>query len=656
MIVKRIPNPKSSSSKASRVGSLLDYIAADGHQEAEKAEYIATCGGFISDSFQGCRAEMIALAEEATRSKDPVDHWLLSWKEGEQPTQMQCREAVEVLKKHLGMNANHLAVYALHRNTDNYHLHIVLNRVHPETLRVSDKGWCIDRAHKALAEIVQVQGWEAEQNARYGGDSAQLNARPQLEHRAEPGTRARDYENATGEKSAERISIEQAAPILGDARSWSEAHERLRQVGMRYEQKGSGALLWVGKIAIKASACGREFSRKRMEERLGALEADGRPFKSNHAMNEVRPLDQNTTRKLAEYRTALRQYRAEKEAAQTAQRAAHRAEHTKQCQEFRAERAGLNKGAQWSGAALNVARSLLAADHAKRRAALSERQKRQRNELRQRFGNRLTYEEFLKARGDEQLAENWRYRQSATQTASICGDGEALLQRCDIRDFIAEVQYSGKEGIAAIHYHAKYTPDRISFTDRGRRIDIWQQQDEAAILAALQLGAQKWGVVTVTGPDEFKHLCASLAAQHGIQIDNPELNVQPQRTQRTDGQATNAPPKPASAYLLHKADILNRVAVRNASQLDWMIAVRMRVTGYDQHAVAQAIEAQAPQGRAAENRNWKNYACRTASAAFGPRGDRECLHCKLRASTWARVEGREPVLRITRTRDRGHGR
>lgn len=205
-----------------------------------------------------------------------------------------------------------------------------------------------------------------------------------------PSKRARDYENTTGEKCAERIAIEQAAPILKDARSWSEVHERLGQLGMRYEQKGSDALLWVGEIAIKASACGREFSRKRMEERLGTLKADARPLKSTATTNEAEPLDQNATPKLAEYRATLRQYRAEKEVVQTTQRVAHRTERIRQLQELRAERAELNKDAKWSGAALNVARSLLAADHAKRRAALSEQQKRQRSELRQRFGRRLT--------------------------------------------------------------------------------------------------------------------------------------------------------------------------------------------------------------------------------------------------------------------------
>jgi hypothetical protein len=95
------------------------------------------------------------------------------------------------------------------------------------------------------------------------------------------------------------------------------------------------------------------------------------------------------------------------------------------------------------------------------------------------------------------------------------------------------------------------------------------------------------------------------------------------------------------AYQLHRADILNRIEVRNASQLDWMIAVRMRVTGHDQQAIAQALKENASQGREAENRNWTNYAKRTADAAFGPRGNRECARSEQRAEAWARVEGRD---------------
>ena len=46
MIVKYIANPKAQSSKAARIGSLLDYIEADGRTDAQKAEYIGASGDF----------------------------------------------------------------------------------------------------------------------------------------------------------------------------------------------------------------------------------------------------------------------------------------------------------------------------------------------------------------------------------------------------------------------------------------------------------------------------------------------------------------------------------------------------------------------------------------------------------------------------------
>jgi hypothetical protein len=358
MIVKYIANPKAQSSKASRIGSLLDYIEADGRADAQKAEYIGADGNFYSDSQQGQRAEMVALAMEATRSKDPVDHWLLSWKEGEQPTQAQCNEAVEILKRHLGMNESHLAVFALHRNTENYHLHVVLNRVNPVTMRVEDKGWCIDKAHKAIAEIVHTQGCEAEKNARYVADRSGQVTRSSRTRELQPGSKARDHENATGEKSCERIAQEKAAPILLNAKSWAQVHEGLAQVDMRYERKGSGAILWMGDQPLKASCIGREFSRSRMEELFGEFQADTRANSTSRQQREAEPLRQDMPANWVEYRMALEESRKQKDTAQVQQRMDHRAAREMQSAEFRKERSALYQGGKWSGDALNVARSL----------------------------------------------------------------------------------------------------------------------------------------------------------------------------------------------------------------------------------------------------------------------------------------------------------
>jgi len=381
-----------------------------------------------------------------------------------------------------------------------------------------------------------------------------------------------------------------------------------------------------------------------MEERLGEFQPDSRSNSMPPQPRTAEPLRPDMPANWAEYRKTLGANRKQKDAAQVQQRLDHRAAREMQSAVFRKERSALYQGGKWSGDALNVARSLLAADHAKRRAEMMERQKRERDSLRVRFGRRKTFEQFLVEQGEAQLAEQWRYRDTETPDAAILGDGDEIPRKRDIRDFTAQVRQSPHTLANEIHYSSCADPSRVSFTDRGKRIDVWQAQDEAAVLAALQLGAQKWGTLTITGPDEFKQLCAQLAERHGFKISNPELQ---QEIVRAPSEGQPVPVMPSGmpslniAYQLHKADILNRIEVRNASQLDWMIAVRMRVTGHDQQAVTQALKESASQGREAENRNWTNYAARTAEAVFGPRGDRECARSAQRAEAWTRVEGRD---------------
>lgn len=114
----------------------------------------------------------------------------------------------------------------------------------------------------------------------------------------------------------------------------------------------------------------------------------------------------------------------------------------------------------------------------------------------------------------------WRAGLGAPAPALVLrGEGEERAQAQDIRGFGAEaegrhVHYRRKEGEALA--------EEIAFTDKGRQIDI-HAEDEAATLAALQLGAQKWGVVHVEGDEAYKALCVRLSARHGVKIGNAEL-------------------------------------------------------------------------------------------------------------------------------------
>ena len=86
MIVKKVKNPKKSSSKAARVGNLAEYIRDAERKDSTEKTIYTDARGFLAETPEGQAAEMLALAQEAVKSKDPINHYVLSWQEGEQPT------------------------------------------------------------------------------------------------------------------------------------------------------------------------------------------------------------------------------------------------------------------------------------------------------------------------------------------------------------------------------------------------------------------------------------------------------------------------------------------------------------------------------------------------------------------------------------------
>ena len=75
-----------------------------------------------------------------------------------------------------------------------------------------------------------------------------------------------------------------------------------------------------------------------------------------------------------------------------------------------------------------------------------------------------------------------------------------------------------------------------------------------------------------------------------------------------------------------------------------MIAVRLRITGHSQEDIAGALRQCAPAIRETpENRNWDDYAQRTARYAFSYAGDRQTATLEKYREHWIRLEGREPA-------------
>jgi len=108
--------------------------------------------------------------------------------------------------------------------------------------------------------------------------------------------------------------------------------------------------------------------------------------------------------------------------------------------------------------------------------------------------------------------------------AQLSGQASALssLQPApaDIRNFTAVVDSAR----GAIEY--RNVTGHLSFTDVGSKINIARQRehDPDVVFAALQLAAQKYGKISITGDADFHKLCVVLAATHGFKFNDDNLN------------------------------------------------------------------------------------------------------------------------------------
>lgn len=520
MIGKKIENPRKSASKAVRIGRLLDYVRNPGTGNSSEKCIYAGAREFLMDQPQSQKAEMLALSEEAVRSEDTINHYVLSWQEGEHPSPEQVEEAVTLFLKELGLEG-HQVIYALHADTDNIHLHLVINRVHPDSLKVTkpNGGFDIEAVHRAIAVIEYLQGWQREQNGRYDGEQVladnklgkEIRPKRRSDKPRQPGQSKVDMEWRTGEKSAERIAIEDGAPVIREATSWQELHQRLAEMGMRYEKAGSGATLLVGDVRVKASNADRNASLSRLQKRLGLYEPPSQPQRvAERAPEPIR--DDIPSWEI--YITARKAHYVAREAARVELRKRQEAEYRCLAEGQKARREEVLKG-NWRGRGTlrNTTQSILATGQAAEKVALKERHKAERKQLRQQYRPYPDLEQWQQRPGDF-AGQRWH---QASVPPRIEGDEAKPPMQRDIRDYVWKVR--GPQ----VHYTHAGLDGRAAFVDRGRVIDIYDWCNRDSVLAALQLSAQKWGSFRVTGNDEYKAMCVSLAAEHGFRISNPEL-------------------------------------------------------------------------------------------------------------------------------------
>jgi len=213
---------------------------------------------------------MQATAEQNPRVQKPVYHLSLSAAPGEQFSRQQWERMADRVLRDVGLH-QHQALLVAHRDTTHQHIHLMINRVHPETLKAWSNSH--DYAHLERSE----RHLERDHQLReVPGRHYQLDG--QERPRGDRGLTAGERQAAKrgGEEVwAERVRF-QVRNDLKQAQSWADLEKRLQSHGLRLQKRGPGLVLTDGEHQVKASRVHRGSSYQRLAERFGSRFEDWR--------------------------------------------------------------------------------------------------------------------------------------------------------------------------------------------------------------------------------------------------------------------------------------------------------------------------------------------------------------------------------------------
>ncbi|MCV0423971.1 MAG: relaxase/mobilization nuclease domain-containing protein [Roseibium sp.] len=281
MIAKKTALKRSWGAKA-----LANYIAG-AKVKGEKLDqfWLTNCnaGDGIED-LDTAIAEIRATQALNQRSKaDPNYHLVVSFAEGEKPDIDVLKDIEQEFAKALGLK-DHQRVVGTHINTENFHMHIQFNLVHPETFRMHTPFRDFQILQETAAELEKKHGLQVVQGR--GKDNERDNQK------------ALDKEANTWEQSFSGYLKEYKGELLkirDRATSWEEFHEGLADYGIELRNRGAGFVFrnMDKGVMEKASTVDRRFSRKNLEMRYGSYKRPlrTRPEKRQKTRYCRRPLD-----------------------------------------------------------------------------------------------------------------------------------------------------------------------------------------------------------------------------------------------------------------------------------------------------------------------------------------------------------------------------
>lgn len=235
-------------------------------------------------SVETAAIEMEAVAALSSRCRDPAYHLIIAYAKHERPTRDQVVSDAERLLKAVGMDG-HQYVLAAHRDTDDFHAHVIANRVGSDG-RANDLWHDRIIRERLCAEIAAERGWDIVVGHHNRDIIRRIERLHDLlqdpERRLSDGAYRRLHER--GELPWYDVARSYVLDAVDRARDWSDLHQRLAAHGVvvKLVQRGERAQGLAFSEGLDCNAPGCAASRIDRRCALKALEARFGPFTPLH--------------------------------------------------------------------------------------------------------------------------------------------------------------------------------------------------------------------------------------------------------------------------------------------------------------------------------------------------------------------------------------
>ena len=269
MIVKKVAAKKGTGS----FGGLADYLLDKNDlHNGEKIENVSFSNCPYKDQEKNLSYIKAMQDLNQRTNSDKTLHLIVSFQENETPTRDQLKNIEEELLQSIEMKDHH-RLSVTHTNTDNFHLHIAVNRIHPITNNIVDTFRDIPKLHKKAVELEEKHKLQKDNHI----PNWQLERDGIKKDTAKHG-KAKDIEIHSGMDSLltwiKEEALEDIKAVLKDPNSSLEdLHQVLADYNLELKLRGNGIVIGdkTRNLFVKASDVHRDLSKGKLTKRYGEL-------------------------------------------------------------------------------------------------------------------------------------------------------------------------------------------------------------------------------------------------------------------------------------------------------------------------------------------------------------------------------------------------